>query len=111
MLSAFGQVADILTALAHDADLVAAEQQALDTASESVRLQRLSYTGGGTGILNLLDAQRQRDQALLGYVRAQAQRYQDTVQLLVAMGGGWWKADLTAANTPSRPSAGASPPG
>jgi len=111
VLSAFGQVADILTALAHDADLVAAEQQALDTASESVRLQRRSYTGGGTGILNLLDAQRQRDQALLGYVRAQAQRYEDTVQLLVAMGGGWWKADLTAASSLSRALAQAPPPG
>ncbi len=111
VLSAFGQVADILTALAHDADLVAAEQQALDTASESVRLQRLSYTGGGSGILGLLDAQRQRDQALLGYVRAEAQRYEDTVQLLVAMGGGWWKADLTAASTPSRQSVRTPPPG
>jgi NodT family efflux transporter outer membrane factor (OMF) lipoprotein len=110
VLSAFSQVADILTALAHDADLVAAEQQALDTASESVRLQRRSYTGGGTGILNLLDAQRQRDQALLGYVRAQAQRYEDTVQLLVAMGGGWWKADLTAASSPSRALARTPPP-
>jgi len=109
VLTAFGQVADILTALAHDADLVAAQQQALDTATESVRLQRLAYTGGGTGILNLLDAQRQRDQALLGYVRAEAQRYEDTVQLLVAMGGGWWRADLTAADTASPQSAPSAP--
>jgi outer membrane protein TolC len=27
----------------------------------------------------------------------EAQRYQDTAQLLVAMGGGWWDADLTVA--------------
>jgi hypothetical protein len=26
----------------------------------------------------------------LGYVRAKAQRYLDTVQFLTAMGGGWW---------------------
>jgi outer membrane protein TolC len=56
-----------------------------------VRLQRISYTQGGTGLLNLLDAQRQYQQVRLGYVRAQAQRYQDTIQLLVAMGGGWWE--------------------
>jgi hypothetical protein len=30
----------------------------------------------------------------VGYVRADAQRYQDTVQLLVAMGGGWWDRKL-----------------
>jgi outer membrane protein TolC len=91
-LQAFGQVADILQALAHDAKLLEAQKRALDTASESLRLQRVNYSGGGIGVLNLLDAQRQYQQAQLGYVRAEAQRYQDTVQLFVAMGGGWWDA-------------------
>jgi NodT family efflux transporter outer membrane factor (OMF) lipoprotein len=102
VLQAFGQIADILQALTHDAHLLAAEQHALDMASESVRLQRISYSEGGTGILNLLDAQRQYQQALLAYTRAQAMRYQDTIQLLVAMGGGWWNANLTVSeNNPS----------
>jgi NodT family efflux transporter outer membrane factor (OMF) lipoprotein len=94
VLQAFGQVADILQALTHDAKLLEAQKRALDVASESVRLQRINYSGGGIGILNLLDAQRQYQQARLGYVRAEAQRYQDTVQLFVAMGGGWWNAKL-----------------
>jgi NodT family efflux transporter outer membrane factor (OMF) lipoprotein len=98
VLQAFGQVADILQALTHDAQLSAAQRRALDTASESVRLQRINYGRGGTGILDLLDAQRQYQQALLGYVRVEAQRYQDTIQLLVAMGGGWWGANLTVAD-------------
>jgi NodT family efflux transporter outer membrane factor (OMF) lipoprotein len=102
VLQSFGQVADILEALTHDAQLLAAQQHALDLASESVRLQRIDYGRGGVGLLNLLDAQRQHQQALLGYVRAQAQRYQDTVQLLVAMGGGWWDANLTVSDN-SRP--------
>ena len=92
MLEAFGQVADILQALAHDADLLVAQQHALEMATEAVRLQRLDFANGGIGILALLDAQRQYQQARLGYVRAEAQRYQDTIQLLVAMGGGWWGA-------------------
>jgi NodT family efflux transporter outer membrane factor (OMF) lipoprotein len=95
VLQSFGQVADILDALDHDAALLAAQQRALDTASWSVRLQRINYTEGGAGLLGLLDAQRQYQQAALGYMRASAQRYQDTTQLLVAMGGGWWRADLT----------------
>jgi NodT family efflux transporter outer membrane factor (OMF) lipoprotein len=99
VLQAFGQVADVLQALSNDAHLLAAQQHALDLASESVRLQRISYTRGGTGLLNLLDAQRQYQQARLGFVRAQAQRYQDTIQLLVAMGGGWWTTQVSAANT------------
>ena len=76
----------------YDAKLLEAQKRALDTASESLRLQRVNYSGGGIGVLNLLDAQRQYQQAQLGYVRAEAQRYQDTVQLFVAMGGGWWDA-------------------
>jgi NodT family efflux transporter outer membrane factor (OMF) lipoprotein len=98
VLQSFGQVADILGALTHDADLLAAQQRALDTASQSVQLQRINYSSGGVGLLGLLDAQRQRQQASLGYVRAEAQRYQDTVQLLVAMGGGWWGANLAVAD-------------
>jgi NodT family efflux transporter outer membrane factor (OMF) lipoprotein len=94
VLEAFGQVADILQALANDAHLLAAQQRALDLASNSVRLQRITYANGGTGLLNLLDAQRQYQQARLGYVQAETQRYADTIQLLVAMGGGWWGADL-----------------
>jgi NodT family efflux transporter outer membrane factor (OMF) lipoprotein len=97
VLQAFGQVADILQALTHDADLLADQKHAMDLAAEAVRLQRLNYANGASGIINLLDAQRQYQQALLGFVRAQAQRYQDTAQLLVAMGGGWWDADLTVA--------------
>jgi NodT family efflux transporter outer membrane factor (OMF) lipoprotein len=98
VLQAFGQVADILQALTHDTNLLAAQSQALSMASEAVRLQRISYGSGGSGIIGLLDAQRQYQQAKLGYVRAQAQRYQDTVQLLVAMGGGWWDRKLESAD-------------
>jgi NodT family efflux transporter outer membrane factor (OMF) lipoprotein len=98
VLRAFGQVADILQALSHDADLLAAQQHALDLASEAVHLQQINYANGGTGILSLLDAQRQYQRARLGYVRADAQRYQDTIQLFVAMGGGWWRTDLVMAN-------------
>jgi NodT family efflux transporter outer membrane factor (OMF) lipoprotein len=92
---ALGQVADTLKALEHDGHLLAAQQTALDMADRSVRLQRISYSSGGTGLLSLLDAQRQYQGALLGYVRAQTQRYQDSMQLLVAMGGGWWNEEAT----------------
>ncbi len=98
VLQAFGQVADILQALKHDTDLLVAQRRALSMASEAVRLQRINYGSGGSGIIGLLDAQRQYQQAQLGYVRAEAQRYQDTVQLLVAMGGGWWDQKLASAD-------------
>jgi NodT family efflux transporter outer membrane factor (OMF) lipoprotein len=90
ILRAFGQVADLLQALAHDEKLIMSQGRALATASEAVRLQRINYASGGTGLINLLDAQRQYQQAQLSSIRAKAQRYQDTIQFLVAMGGGWW---------------------
>ena len=103
VLQVLGQVADILQVLAHDEDLLAAQQHALDLPSEAVRLQRINHANGSIGILDLLDAQRQYHQARVGYVRAEAQRYHDTIQLLVAMGGGWWGADLTVANNNNQP--------
>jgi NodT family efflux transporter outer membrane factor (OMF) lipoprotein len=102
VLQSFEQVADILQALTHDATLLAAQQRALHMASETVRLQRINYARGGIGLLDLLDAQRQYQKARLGYAQAVSRRYQDTIQLLVAMGGGWWNANLTVTDN-SRP--------
>jgi NodT family efflux transporter outer membrane factor (OMF) lipoprotein len=90
VLQAFGQVSDTLQALAHDADLVAAARHALDIASKSLELQQLSYQAGKSDVLLLIEAQRLAQQARLAYVNAEAQRYQDTAQLFVAMGGKWW---------------------
>jgi len=90
VLQAFGQVADLLRALEYDAELVAAQKSALDTSTASLEMQRASYDAGKSNILQLLDAERSQQQARLGYARAQAQRFQDTAQLFVAMGGGWW---------------------
>jgi NodT family efflux transporter outer membrane factor (OMF) lipoprotein len=92
VLQAFGQVADTLDALAHDADLVAAQRHALDVADASLALARLSYQAGKSDVLQLLDSLRLDQQARLGYARAETQRFQDTTQLFVAMGGGWWES-------------------
>jgi NodT family efflux transporter outer membrane factor (OMF) lipoprotein len=90
VLQSFAQVADVLQALAHDAELLAEQENALQSAQTSLNLTRRAYSLGSVGILQVLDAQRQLEQARLGQVRARAQRYLDTAQLFVAMGGGWW---------------------
>jgi len=92
VLQAFAQVSDTLRALEHDAQLIDDERNALDASESSLRLQQLSYAAGKTNLLQLLDAERVYQQARLGYERAEAQRYQDTAQLFLAMGGGWWDA-------------------
>jgi NodT family efflux transporter outer membrane factor (OMF) lipoprotein len=87
VLHAFGQVADALTALTHDAELTAAQQKAYDTSHASLTLARKSFQAGETNLLQVQDAERQLAQAQLGLIRAQSQRYQDTATLFVALGG------------------------
>jgi len=87
VLAAFGQVADSLEALDHDAEQLDAQAHAESAARENVDLTRKSYNEGNVGVLQVLDAERLYQNARLGYVRAQAQRYMDTVQLFLALGG------------------------
>ncbi|MGH8200652.1 MAG: efflux transporter outer membrane subunit [Steroidobacteraceae bacterium] len=88
VLDSFGQVADLLDALDHDAQLAAAEANARDTSQASLELARQSYQAGNTGVLQVLDAQRERQRAELGFLEAQSHQYLDTIQLLLAVGGG-----------------------
>jgi NodT family efflux transporter outer membrane factor (OMF) lipoprotein len=87
VLEAFGQVADLLDALNHDAEQLDAEARAQEAGQSNLDLARASYAEGNVGVIQVLDAQRAFHQARLGYVRAEAQRYFDTVQLFLALGG------------------------
>jgi NodT family efflux transporter outer membrane factor (OMF) lipoprotein len=87
VLEAFAQVADLLEGLGHDAELLDAQDHAQQAAQSSLELARISYKEGNAGVLQVLDAERSYQQARLGYVRAEAQRYLDTVQLFLALGG------------------------
>ena len=96
VIQAFGQVADQLQALAHDDDAVKTQLAALASANQALKLARLSYQAGNSTLFQLLDPQRQRDQAQLGVVRAQTQRLLDTALLVVALGSGWWNTPPAA---------------
>jgi NodT family efflux transporter outer membrane factor (OMF) lipoprotein len=87
VLEAFGQVADLLEALDHDAEQLDAQLQAQQAAQSGLDLARASYAEGNAGVLQVIDAERSYQQARLGYVRAVVQRYLDTVQLFLALGG------------------------
>ncbi len=87
VLEAFGQVADLLEALSHDAEQLTAEDEAQQAAEANLGLTRAAYREGNVGILQVLDAQRAYQRARLGYVKSLGQRYLDTVQLFLALGG------------------------
>jgi len=87
VLQAFGQVADTLRALEHDAQALAADREALDAALASLGLVQERYRVGTASAFDILQSQRLYAQARLGYAKTKAQRYIDTAQLFVAMGG------------------------
>lgn len=87
VLVAFRQVADALDALRYDGDLVAAQTRARALSRSRLRLEQRSYGAGNSGLLPVLDAQRQLERAELGLVRAERRQYLDTIRLLLASGG------------------------
>ncbi len=89
VLQAFGQVADTLQALEHDAKAIDVQRDALDSARASLDLSQESYKEGQASFIQVLQAQRLFGQARLGYAQAKSQRYLDTAQLFDAMGGAW----------------------
>ena len=97
VLAGLGEVADALAALRHDAQAVRAQQAALDAAREALRLLRASEGAGLVAFSDVLAADVAFHQAAIGLVQAQSVRYQDTVGLFAALGGGWWDTDAQGA--------------
>jgi NodT family efflux transporter outer membrane factor (OMF) lipoprotein len=87
VIKSLGQVADVLQAVDHDTDEYAAQERALDAADISLKLNQQGYQVGETGVLQVLDAERSYERALIGDIQAKTARYLDTVQLSVALGG------------------------
>lgn len=88
VLLAFGQVADVLQSLLHDAEELDSQRNALEMAQATLSLSQESFKAGQSSFLQVLDAQRVYSQARLDYAKAQGQRFTDTAQLFAAMGGG-----------------------
>jgi NodT family efflux transporter outer membrane factor (OMF) lipoprotein len=87
VLQAFGQVADALSALEHDAQSVEAQQAALEASRASLELTQQSYEAGQASFLQVLVTQRIYLQARLGIARAQSRRYLDTALFYLVLGG------------------------
>jgi NodT family efflux transporter outer membrane factor (OMF) lipoprotein len=90
VLTAFQNVADTLTALDQDADGLKAAAAAADAAKITLDLAQRQLQGGYAGYLALLSAEQAYQQARIGLVQAQANRFADTAALFQALGGGWW---------------------
>jgi len=98
VLAAFEQVADVLRGLDHDASILLADDKALSSATEALHLVQVNYDSGVANYLDLLIADIQYRQAKIADLQAIAVRYQDTVALFAALGGGWWSTPRADAN-------------
>ncbi len=99
VLTAFQNVADSLQALDFDAQGLAAQNIAEQSASKRLDLTRSQYRVGAVDYLTLLDAERQYQQARIALIQARAARLSDTAALYAALGGGWNDADSKLAST------------
>jgi NodT family efflux transporter outer membrane factor (OMF) lipoprotein len=90
VLTAFQNVADTLNALQADGNGLNAAAAARDAASVTLDLAQKQLQAGRASYLTLLTAEQTYQQALIGLIGAQANRYADTVALFQALGGGWW---------------------
>jgi NodT family efflux transporter outer membrane factor (OMF) lipoprotein len=91
-----GQVADVLQSINHDGEEYSAQERALKSAGTSLRLSREGFRAGEVGVLQVLDAERAYQLALLGQIGVRTARYLDTAELSVALGGnslGAWEHD------------------
>lgn len=89
VLTAFGQVADALSALSADEAALAAHARTEQQATERLRLARVAFDKGGGTLLEVVDAQRTLNAARAAQARSQGQRLVDAIRLFAATGADW----------------------
>ncbi|WP_093177904.1 efflux transporter outer membrane subunit [Pseudovibrio sp. Tun.PSC04-5.I4] len=103
VVTAFGDVANAISAVQKDADALKASLAAERSAMRSLKLTQQQYKLGAVDLTTLLISVQTYQQAKINLVQAQAARFTDTVALFFAMGGGWWNRPLSAPNRVKEP--------
>lgn len=101
VLTAFQNVADALRAVQYDAGTLRAQALAEQSALDSLKMAQEQFKVGAIGYAIVIEAQQAYQNAVIARIQAQALRYNDTVALFQALGGGWWnRVDETADAAP-----------
>jgi NodT family efflux transporter outer membrane factor (OMF) lipoprotein len=98
VLTAFENVADTLVALEQDAQALKAAANADDAAKTARDMAEEQARAGYGSELQRLTAEQAYQQAHIGLLQAQADRFDDTAALFQALGGGWWHSTELAGN-------------
>ncbi len=92
VLAAFGQVADSLRALEHDAQALQALRRCAALRRPGARTAAGELPRRMVAFIDVMTADVQYHAATISYLQSVGQRQQDTVALFAALGGGWWNA-------------------
>lgn len=87
--TAFKEVNDALVSLRENANSEQAQADQVAAAQKTLRLAQDRYKAGYSGYLEVLDAERTVNDALLGHISARQARLTAAVDLFKALGGGW----------------------
>jgi NodT family efflux transporter outer membrane factor (OMF) lipoprotein len=97
VLAAFQQVEDQLALANHYAVEAKDQAQAVASAQATTNLSLIRYREGATNYLDVVTAQAAELQAEQVALNLEAERQQASVNLVMALGGGWNAADLPTA--------------
>ena len=103
VLEAFGQVANLLSAIQNDTRSVTTQAESVSVADRSRRLSRRSFEVGNSGILQVLETERLYQRSSNGLVVARTRQFLNVARLYVATAGGWIGSPV---DQPVRPSGG-----
>ncbi len=87
--TAFKEVNDALVSVYENSQSEEAQQRRVQTTGKSLELAQLRYEAGYSASIEVLDAQRSANDALLSYVAIRQARLNSTVELFKSLGGGW----------------------
>jgi NodT family efflux transporter outer membrane factor (OMF) lipoprotein len=89
VLTAFNQVADLLSAIRSDARSVVNQRESVSVAERSRHLSQRSYQVGNSGILQVLETERLYQRASTRPLLARTRQFLNVARLYVATAGGW----------------------
>jgi multidrug efflux system outer membrane protein len=87
--TAFREVADALTSVRYSAESESDLQLRVEQSRNALRLANSRYERGYSAYLEVLDAQRTLNEALLAFIRNRQAYLSYSVDLMNALGGGW----------------------
>lgn len=87
--TAYKEVRDALITLRENGEAESAQNERVDNARKAEALAKLRYEAGYAGFLDVLEAQRSANDALLAMISTRQARLNAAVDLFKALGGGW----------------------